>query len=315
YISKRSKLFPLRAAYVMAKKMKKIGSRKLFFCDNKDMSLCCWAKIFNPSLRLFYQQHMQIGVDKKDWLHTHRYQYLDKWISPLNYLAEEVKQKTNIDPQKIVCIPLGVDIQKLLAGKLLTKIVAQSHWHLSTNRPVIGILGRLDRLKNQHIVIEAVHILKQRNIFVDLLIVGEPTREKAQQVYAHELIQQVIDSQLESQVSFHPFTDQITNFYKALDLFVMATDCETYGMVTLEAMLCGVPVLASNAGGSPEILQNGKYGSLFQPSNAQDLANKMIYILENKELIIQKAELANEYVSLNFDMNLEVQKIHNLVNN
>jgi glycosyltransferase involved in cell wall biosynthesis len=55
----------------------------------------------------------------------------------------------------------------------------------------------------------------------------------------------------------------------------MASKAETFGMVAIESMAFGIPVIASNAGGSPEILDFGKFGLLFESLNAESLANQM----------------------------------------
>ena len=60
----------------------------------------------------------------------------------------------------------------------------------------------------------------------------------------------------------------------------MATKAETFGMVSIESMACGTPVLGSNAGGTPEILNFGKLGVLFESMNSMDLSLKMQGILD-----------------------------------
>jgi glycosyltransferase involved in cell wall biosynthesis len=67
-----------------------------------------------------------------------------------------------------------------------------------------------------------------------------------------------------------------------MDWFVMATKAETFGMVTIESLACGTPVLGSNAGGTPEILDNERGGVLFETQNAMDLALKIDEICEGK---------------------------------
>jgi glycosyltransferase involved in cell wall biosynthesis len=59
----------------------------------------------------------------------------------------------------------------------------------------------------------------------------------------------------------------------------MASKAETFGMVAIESMAFGIPVIASNAGGSPEILDFGKFGLLFDSLNAESLANQMNHFL------------------------------------
>ena len=62
----------------------------------------------------------------------------------------------------------------------------------------------------------------------------------------------------------------------------MATKSETFGMVTIEALASGVPVIGSNAGGTPEILEKGKLGILFEALDANDLAAKLEGIQGNR---------------------------------
>jgi glycosyltransferase involved in cell wall biosynthesis len=80
---------------------------------------------------------------------------------------------------------------------------------------------------------------------------------------------------LTDRVFVRPFRKDIAVFYKAIDAFVMASKAETFGMVTIEAMACGTPVIGSNAGGTPELLQFGKLGYLFEPLSANHLAAKI----------------------------------------
>ncbi|MBI1837875.1 MAG: glycosyltransferase family 4 protein [Flavobacteriia bacterium] len=104
-----------------------------------------------------------------------------------------------------------------------------------------------------------------------------------------------MENNLESQVIFHSFNNQITDYYHAIDGLINATNSETVGMTTIEALAFGLPVIGSNSGGTKEILENGKYGLLFEPNNESDLAQKINNILSEKmtfkaELLIQKAE-------------------------
>ena len=64
----------------------------------------------------------------------------------------------------------------------------------------------------------------------------------------------------------------------------MATKAETFGMVTIESLACGTPVLGSNAGGTPELLMNENGGMLFQTQNSDDLAEKIEFICENRPI-------------------------------
>src|SRR5690606_12125453 len=100
---------------------------------------------------------------------------------------------------------------------------------------------------------------------VSLLIVGEPTiNDPKGKAYYDELLKYISSHQLEEYVFMADFTTNVTAFYKAIDVFVMSSVGETYGMVTLEALLSKVPVIGTNSGGTSELLGQKKFGELYE---------------------------------------------------
>jgi len=71
---------------------------------------------------------------------------------------------------------------------------------------------------------------------------------------------------------------------KSADLFVLPSGYEGFGIVLLEAMTCYQPVVASDVGGVPYVVENGKTELLFKSGDVNDLADKVIFLLKNKEL-------------------------------
>jgi glycosyltransferase involved in cell wall biosynthesis len=77
---------------------------------------------------------------------------------------------------------------------------------------------------------------------------------------------------------------QLEKFYNDAFCLVMPSKCyEMFGLVLLEGMVAGIPVIASNLGGIPEIVEDGTTGLLFKPGDAEDLAQKMQFLWENPE--------------------------------
>jgi D-inositol-3-phosphate glycosyltransferase len=137
---------------------------------------------------------------------------------------------------------------------------------------IIGLIGRFDPHKGQVLLLEAMKLAQDKQFICCFL--GEPTKEAGSE-YIDLMHKTIEDNQLAERVFIRPFRKDIATFFKAIDAFVMASKAETFGMVTIEAMACGVPVIASNAGGSPEILDFGKFGMLFEPLNSESLARKI----------------------------------------
>lgn len=90
----------------------------------------------------------------------------------------------------------------------------------------------------------------------------------------------------ESRVTFHGYVERnnLNKFYKNCDIFVAPSIYESFGMIYLEAMRFGKPVVACNSGGTPEVVENGISGILVSPSNADQLANALIRLCTSESL-------------------------------
>jgi glycosyltransferase involved in cell wall biosynthesis len=97
---------------------------------------------------------------------------------------------------------------------------------------------------------------------------------------------------------------------RALDCLVFpAEQPETFGKVIIEAMACGIPVIASNIGATSEIITDGKDGILVQPKDPVELAEALKSVLVNLKTTDQLSRAARETVERRFDMQMNVQKI------
>jgi glycosyltransferase involved in cell wall biosynthesis len=277
----------IMAARRLALILKKSQTRVLIFSMAKDIYVGGWARLFfYPQLQLMYMQQMQLGIAKKGWVQTLLYRQLAAWVAPLHLLAEQVKLKTHMPHQRIHVIPLGIEASNFVEvsqQKTLARQKLQLQFPLSAQSFLIGTIGRLDPAKGQEYLIRAVALLRQRQVEVHALLVGEETRGATQNYpkYLQELAQQL---GVESQVHFRPFMEQAEIAFAALDAFVMASKGETYGMVTIEAMAAGLPVIGTNSGGTPELIGNGERGLPVPPEDANAIADALEKLIRDPEL-------------------------------
>ena len=156
--------------------------------------------------------------------------------------------------------------------------------NLPKDKFIFGLIGRFDEHKGQLLVLEAFKKIDSKNAI--LCFLGEPNKEGGSDYY--ERFQDcILQNELDKEVVIRPFRRDVDVFYKAIDCCIMASKSETFGMVTIESLFCGTPVLASNAGGSPELIQNEITGLLFESQNSDDLALKMNIVL-NQKVTFQK---------------------------
>lgn len=311
-INRNRKYYDFINAYRVYKQLKKDQINLLWVNDTRDISLAGLTKTFSVNtIKVVYQQCMQIGIKKRDLPHTIRFSKIDAWIPPLHFLAEQIKKMTRFNPDKIHVIPSGLEIEKF-KDTPLSKNDARKKLNLPTDRLIIGVIGRFSPFKGQYFLIEAIHQLKKENISIDLLIVGESTMGEGDAHY-ESLKKMVKEYALEDVVHFRPFMKEVINFYKAIDIFVMASKGETFGMVTIEAMMSGTPIIGTNSAGTPEILDFGKLGSLYQPEDLNNFCEQLKPMLQDKTGIEKIAKKAQEVAQQKFSSINECEEIEKVL--
>jgi len=273
-ISKHRKYYDFRAAWRLARLVQSENISHLIIRDTKDISVAVLAKrMLGGKLHVSYFMAMQIGVPKRDWLHTLRYRGLDLWSCPLEGLAQQVRTYTHMPHERIKVIPDGIEMQRF--HEALDQAEARKVLNLPISGKILGIIGRFDPQKGQLLLLEAFRKLHDlENLHVCML--GEPTKGEVESENVLKEIERTINENgWESRVFIRPFRNDVETFYAAIDGLVMASKAETFGMVTIEAMATGKPVIASNAGGSPELLKYGEIGYLFESGNALSLAQTL----------------------------------------
>ncbi len=311
---KTRKYFEFRLAFRISKSLRKKGIKTLIVFDNSDLDVIAWAKnLFFKGLKVIYQQQMQIGINKRDFIHDFRFKMINYWITPLQYLKNEVLEKTNVHADKIKVIPLCTQTSRYLDRKH-SKLEARQALNILPKAPLLGIIGRITRKKGQLFLLEALIELKKRGIEMELLIFGSATiNDQESKNYYQLILQFVKKNKIENIVHFVKHQEDVTVFYNAIDVFALASHSETFGMVTVEAMLSKLPILATKSGGTSEILGYGKYGLLYERENQEDFCQNLSWILDNKIKIDKMSLNAQKNASKNYNLEREVAEIDKLI--
>ena len=267
-INKHRKYYDFKAAKQLRNQLNNLNIEHLILRDVRDMSVSVAAKFWGKAhFKVHYFMEMQLGVSKRNLLHTIRFRQLDTWSCPLEWLKTQVLEKTRMPKNKVIVIPSGINRAPFTAN--LSKSTARTLLSLPEDKLIIGLAGRFDPQKGQLLLLEALQQAEQKEIIV--LFLGEPTVNEAHQ-YTLAMEEFIAKHRLSERVFIRPFRKDIEVFYKAIDAFVMASKAETVGMVTIEALASGTTVIGSNAGGTIELLHNGELGYLFETLNPSSLA-------------------------------------------
>lgn len=273
--------------YASVKSMRDVaeaqGVGALIVNTNADLFRAVLTKILMHSrLKLAYVQHMQIGHAKRDLYHTWLYKKLDVWISPLPGLGRQVLQLTRLRPDKLRVVPLGIELENFTPRRMNAQ-TARHELNLPQDAIIAGVIGRLDPQKNQAMLLRAAAQLIHEGLPLKLLIVGANTLDNRSD-YQRELEALCDELQITDAVHFRPFMQDPAGAFAALDMFVLTSEKETYGMVTIEAMAAGLPVIATRSGGTPELVDDGQTGILFEPHSDDQLRAALRTLVKNAHL-------------------------------
>jgi glycosyltransferase involved in cell wall biosynthesis len=171
-------------------------------------------------------------------------------------------------------IPTGIDFEpyRHAGGKALR---TQEGWE---DDKLLVSTGRLAIEKNWTVLLQSMQKVHQKHPDMRLVIIGDGPEKRALQEQAAEL-------GIAERVTFTgelPF-EQVPTYLKAADLFAFASVTETQGLVTMEAMAAGLPVVAVDASGTRDIVQNGKQGFLV-PNDSDALADAINRLLDSPDL-------------------------------
>lgn len=288
----QSSRFPGGDLSVVKRWMQQYPASILFTPYNKDIiTLALYKLLINRQARLVYQQHMKVGVSKRDPFHTLLYRQLDLWISPLEYLREEVLRRTRVRPAHIRVVPIGLEARKF--GIPLNQEAARLQLDLPQHAFIIGVLGRIDPKKGQDFLIRSMPAVLRQIHSAHLVIGGNVTPHEGS-TYLEHLRTLVRTLNLQQRVHFVTHRQEVVPFYKAIDVFAMPSSGETYGMVTLEAMAAGTPVLGVNRDGTKELLLQGRLGWLYEPEDITGFCRQLVAIADGTEVSRRTASARSE---------------------
>ncbi len=271
---------PVASAWKLSSRIRALGAHVLWANATRDINLAVLTKRLNRGLLVFYTQHMQIGVEKRDAFHSWEYSHLDAWIAPLSWLARQATDMTVMPSGRIHVIPLGIDLSDFQSPP--GRIEARAALDLPAEAKVVGVVGRLDRGKGQEYLLEAIHLLQHEGRHVHALVIGEETRDE-QQHYGQFLRRRVAELGISERVHFRDFQKDIQQAYAAMDIFTLTSLAETYGMVTIEAMAAGLPVIGTDTAGTPNLITHNKTGILVPPADARRLTDSIRHLLDHPE--------------------------------
>lgn len=207
------------------------------------------------------------------------YSYLVYFCNRCEYVTAPTRTALNLlyehglhAPAK--AISNGIDLRKYTPGSCNPEVLRR--FGLPTDRPIIIHVNRLSEEKRINVLLDAVPKLEKP---AHIALVGTGPMEA-------ELREQVEHLHIADRVSFLGFVpdDDLLELRRSSAIFTIPSEADLQSLATLEAMACGLPVVAADAYALPELAHHEENGFVFQPGNSTELAHYLDILLQDQDL-------------------------------
>jgi glycosyltransferase involved in cell wall biosynthesis len=195
-----------------------------------------------------------------------------------------------LSDKKIKVIYHGIDNEKYSDSK--TKSL-RSQLGISTQEKIIGFIGRLSVQKGIKYMLDAFRLVANKTNNVHFIIVGTGELEGMIKDFTTSF-------NLENRIHLLGFRNDIPDLMRTFDIFLLPSIWEGFGIVLIEAMAAGKPVVATKTSSIPEIVVENICGILFPPEDDESIANALMKLISDPELKIKYGEAGRKIVSEKF---------------
>jgi glycosyltransferase involved in cell wall biosynthesis len=257
-----------------------------------------WAKIFYSRLKLIAVRRVDFHI-KKNWLSQFKYNTtgLDKIVC----ISDGIKQvliEDGIPLEKLITIHSGIDLHKF--EEAVPGEDFKQQLGITEHDILIGTVAAMVDHKDYPNLLKAARIVIDKHNSVTFCAVGDGDDK-------NKILKLAEDLSLGNKFIFAGFRDDIGKFLKSFDIFVLTSKLEGMGTSILDAQAVGLPIVACETGGIPDIISHNQNGLLVPPSNEKALAEAISILIEKPKLRQKLAKKALETVK-RFDIQRTVKK-------
>lgn len=232
---------------------------------------------------------------------------LKLWAKPVNkryimisdYMMQFYEQY--VPKKRMVRVYNGVSMERGIQSAIQSQTPI-NEWH-------VCCVGILSPQKNQMDAVQAINILYQEGIDVHLHLIGTYKDD-----YLRLLQEYVRTHHLQALVHFDGHQPDVYTAMQPCSIGLMTSYGEAFGRVTIEMMLMGMPIIASNSGANPELIKQGENGYVYELNNPHQLAQYIKYYIMHPELCRQHGAYARQYAQSNFSAEQNADTIYEQIN-
>lgn len=263
------------------------------------------ALVRRPHVALVVSRHILNSHNKRDPFHAILYRRVDYMLVLSQTMRRNLATTFPVPEKKLRIVNLSIDLDRFNPNIVEGRGVREQ-WGFPKDGFLVGLVGRLDPMKGQDLMIKAIAQAKKSCPELYGVMVGNETPGLDGR-YLKEIQESIRQLHLEESILVQPARKEVPEVMAALDLFVMPSWSEAFGLVALEAMAMGIPCILGRGGSAEEMaVQSGAL--LVKPQDAYDLARTIIRVRNNPNLANEMRRRGRDYVMQNHSKNIRLQK-------
>lgn len=296
------------AAYKIISSIKEKNINIIHSNSNLDRTIASFAAKF-LGIKHVAQIHSAHSISH-NMTHVLRNKYLINHFITDGYQSKKILvEEDKIPDDKISVVHIGID-EKIVKTTHEKKEKIVSEFNIKSGDIVIGSISRLVPFKGHLNLIEAIKPIVEKFPNVKLIIVGDGE-------LLEKLKNETINKGLENNIIFTGYRNDLAEIFSVFDFVVHPSidfGGESFPIVLLMSIAAKKPVIASNVGDISYQIKNGENGFLIKPGDVNELTNKIIELVNNRELINSMSKKSYEIYSKNYTLPIMTEKIEDIYN-
>lgn len=304
----------IKAIILLKKVLKKVKPDIVYLQSSKAGAIGRIALLFNFKTKIIYNAHgwyfnADIGRKKKIAIAVIEKILALKTSKIINISKSEydsaIKYRIS-NSNKMCIIQNGIDFNKFENSEKYRE-QTRHQYNIKDNQIVIGVVGRLTEQKDPITSIKAFKIIHEKYNNTKFMFIGSGELEK-------NVLEFVKQENIEESIIVTGWTSNVEKYIPALDIAILPSKWEGFGLAIIEYMACNKPIIATKVGGIKDIIKDKKSGFLFDVGNEKELANYMQKYIEDKHLVDSIIQYNYRYAKKMYNIEQVVEK-HELLFN
>ena len=227
--------------------------------------------------------------------------FYNKIICVSEYDCKIALENNITSEDKLITVHNGIDIKNI---DFLTREEAQKKLLKKTSPLVIGTIAEWTSNKGLTYLLKAIKEIKNKKFDVVLIGSGEnPDKEK---------LKKIIKKKKLKNIHLIEFVPNAVNYLKAFDIFILPSTKEGLPYTIIEAMIAEIPIIATNVGGIPEMIENNVNGILIEPKNPEIIGNKILELINNPEIVQKLTQKSKQKAEEEFTLEKMIKETKNI---